>query len=117
MVPWSAIFSTPDSYTWLESGKLIKSTLILVPRACRSRASSLGTGTYGTGSARKLAVVSKAHALELGHFTTRNNFQSEVLRRNEVFPLTYVDRIIFPAKTAQLLQNSISLRSQSDLSL
>ena len=29
-------------------------------------ASSLDPGTHGTGSARKLAVVSKAHALELG---------------------------------------------------
>ena len=38
---------------------------------------------------------SKAHALELGRFSTRNNFHSEVLRRNKVFTkvfvLTYVD--------------------------
>jgi hypothetical protein len=61
---------------------------------------SLGPGTYGTGSAIKLAVVSKAHAhaRELGHFSTRNNFQSEVLRINEVFALTYVNRIIFPSE-------------------
>ena len=67
---------------------------ILVPRASRPRASSLGPGTHKTGSARKLAVVSKVHALELGRFSTHNNFHSEVLRRNEVFCL---------AKTAQLL--------------
>jgi hypothetical protein len=54
-------------------------------------------GTYGTGSASKLAVVSKVHGLEFGHFSTGNNFQSEVLRRNEVFALTYVDRIFFPS--------------------
>jgi hypothetical protein len=47
---------------------------------------------------------------------SNDNFHSEVLRRNEVFVLTYVDRIL-PAKTAQLLRNSSSLRSQSDLSL
>jgi hypothetical protein len=39
---------------------------ILVPRASRPHTSSLGPGTHGTGSARKLAVVSKVHALELG---------------------------------------------------
>ena len=43
-------------------------------------------------------VVSKAHALELGHFSTRKNFHSEVLRRNEVFVLTYVDIIILPSE-------------------
>ena len=59
---------------------------------CRRR-----PGTYGTGSASKLAVVSKVHGLELGHFSTGNNFQSELLRRNEVFALTYVDRIFFPS--------------------
>ena len=47
---------------------------ILVPRASRSRTSSLGPGTHGTGSARKLAVVSKV-PLEL-LFSTRNNFHS-----------------------------------------
>jgi hypothetical protein len=36
-----------------------------------SAARSLGPGTHGTGSARKLAKLSKAHALELGHFSTR----------------------------------------------
>jgi hypothetical protein len=51
---------------------------------------SLGPGTHGTGSARKRAVVSKMHSLELGRFNTRNNFHSEVLRRNEVFVLTYL---------------------------
>jgi hypothetical protein len=71
---------------------------ILVPRASRSRASSPGPGTHGTGSSRKLAVVSKAHALELGRFSTRNNFHSKVLRRNEAFVLTYVDRIILPSE-------------------
>jgi hypothetical protein len=45
-------------------------------------------GTHVTGSARKLAVVSKAYALELGRFSSRNNFHSEVLRRNEIFVLT-----------------------------
>ena len=37
---------------------------------------------HGTGSARKLAVVSKAHALELGHIDM----------------LTYFDRKIFPSE-------------------
>jgi hypothetical protein len=41
-----------------------------------------GLGTHRTGSVRK------AHALELGRFSTRNSFHSEVLRRNEVFVLT-----------------------------
>ena len=54
-----------------------------------------GPGIHGTGSARKLAVVSKAHTLELERFSTCNNFHREVLRRNEVFVLTYFDRIIF----------------------
>jgi hypothetical protein len=49
---------------------------ILVPRAFRPRTSSLGPGTHGTGSARKLAVVFKEHALELGHFSPHNNFHS-----------------------------------------
>jgi hypothetical protein len=83
-----------DSYTTqitIKPGKLTKLGLV-------ARASSLGPGTHGTGSARKLAVVSKAHALELGRFSTRNNFHSEALRRNEVFVLTYVDRIILPCE-------------------
>jgi hypothetical protein len=79
--------------------------LILVPRASRPRASSLHPGTHETGSARKRAVFSKAHALELGRFSTRNNFHSEVLRRNEVFVLTYVDRISLPSTNC-----SISIR-------
>ena len=58
----------------------------------------LTLGIQGTGSARKLAVVSKAHALELESFSTRKNFHSEALRRNEVFVLTYVDRKIFPSE-------------------
>jgi hypothetical protein len=37
---------------------------ILVPRASRPRATSIGPGIHGTESARKLAVVSKAHTLE-----------------------------------------------------
>jgi hypothetical protein len=37
---------------------------------------------HGTGSARKLAVVSKAHALELGHIDM----------------LTYFDRKFFPSE-------------------
>jgi hypothetical protein len=41
---------------------------------------TLGPRTHGTVSARKLAVVSKAHAHELGRFSTRNNFHREVLR-------------------------------------
>ena len=64
-------------------------------RAFRLLASSLGPGKHGTGIARKLAVVSKAHALELRRYSTRKNFHREVLRRNEVFVLTYVDRTIF----------------------
>jgi hypothetical protein len=54
---------------------------ILVPGACRRRATFISPGIHGTGSARyKLTVVSKAHALEFGGFSTRNNFHSEVLR-------------------------------------
>jgi hypothetical protein len=44
------------------------------------RATFIGSGIHGTRSARKLAVVSKAHALELGRFSTRNNFHRQVLR-------------------------------------
>ena len=33
-------------------------------------------------------MVSKAHALELGRFSTGTNFHSEVLRGNEAFVLT-----------------------------
>ena len=76
--------------------------LVLVPRASRPRVSSLGPGTHGTESARKLAVVSKAHAFALGLFSTRNNFHREVLRINEVFVLTYVDRIIFPSENCSI---------------
>jgi hypothetical protein len=64
------------------------SEFILVPSASRPCATSLGPGTVtqGTGSARTLAVVSKADALELGRLiSTHNNFHSEVLRRNKVF--------------------------------
>jgi hypothetical protein len=71
--------------------------------APRPRATFIGPGIHGTGSARKLAVVSEAHALELGRFSTRNNFYRQVLRRNEVFVLTYFDRKNFLAKIAQLL--------------
>jgi hypothetical protein len=53
-------------------------------------------GIHGTGSARKPAVVSKAHALDLGRFSTSYNFHREVLQRNEIFVLTYFDRIILP---------------------
>ena len=35
--------------------------LILVPRASRPHASSLGPGTHRTGTARKLALISNAH--------------------------------------------------------
>ena len=56
--------------------RMFPAEIILVPRASRPRASSPGPGTHGTGSARKLAAVSKAHALELGCFSTRNNVQS-----------------------------------------
>jgi hypothetical protein len=55
--------------------------------APRPRATFIGPGIHGTGSARKLAVVSEAHVLELGRFSTRNNFYRQVLRR--VFVLTY----------------------------
>ena len=34
---------------------------ILVPRAARPHASSLGPGTHRTGTARKLALISNAH--------------------------------------------------------
>jgi hypothetical protein len=97
--------------------KNLLSLAILVPRASRPRATFIGHGIYGTGSARKLAVVSKAHALELGSFRTRNNFHREVLRRNDLFVLIYFDRKFFLVKIAQLLRNSSSLRSQSDLFL
>ena len=70
----------------------------LVRRASRPRATFIGPGIDGTGSARKLSVVSKAHTLELGHFSTRNNFHREVLRRNEICVLTYFDRKIFPSE-------------------
>jgi hypothetical protein len=35
-----------------------------------------------------------AHALELGRFSTRDNSHNEVLRKNKIFVLTYVDRNI-----------------------
>jgi hypothetical protein len=41
---------------------------ILVPRASRSSATFIGPEIHGTGSARKLSVVSKAHTIELGRF-------------------------------------------------
>ena len=50
-----------------------------------------GPGIHGTGSARKLAVVSKAHTLESGRFSSCNNFHREILRRNELFVLTYFE--------------------------
>jgi hypothetical protein len=37
-----------------------------------------GPGIHGTGSARKLAVVSKAHTLESGRFSSCNNFHREM---------------------------------------
>ena len=37
-----------------------------------------------------MSEPSKQHAVELGRFSTRNNFYSEALRRNEVFVLTYM---------------------------
>jgi hypothetical protein len=51
----------------------------------------MGPGAHGTGSARTLEVVSKAHALELGCFSTRNNFTDKYY---VVFVSTYFDRII-----------------------
>ena len=57
----------------------IMDVCILVPRSSRSRATFIGHGIHRTGSARKLAVVSKANALELGRFSTRNNFHRQVL--------------------------------------
>jgi hypothetical protein len=35
---------------------------------------STSPGTHGTGRTRKLSVVSKGDTLELGRFSTRNNF-------------------------------------------
>jgi hypothetical protein len=61
-------------------------------------ASSLGAGKGGTESGRKIAVDFKAHALQLGRFSKCNNFHNEVLQRNKVFVLTYVDRIVLPGK-------------------
>jgi hypothetical protein len=90
---------------------------ILVPSTSWPRTTFISPGIHGTDSARKLVVVSKAHALEMGLSNTRNNFHRQVLRRNEIFVFTYFDGIIFPTKIAQLLRNSSSLRSQSDLSL
>jgi hypothetical protein len=58
----------------------------------------IGPGIHGTGSARKLAVIYKAHALELGRFSTSDNFHRQVLRSNKVFVLTYFDRKIFPSE-------------------
>ena len=55
-------------------------------------------GIHGTDSARKLVVVSEAHALEMRRSNTSNNFHRQVLRRNETFVLTYFDRIIFPSE-------------------
>jgi hypothetical protein len=80
---------------------LLQTTRVKIPGRDHSRPQGRSRppqapGTHGTGSVRKLAAVSKAHALELGCFSTRNNVQSEVLRKNEVFVLTYVDRIILP---------------------
>ena len=48
-------------------------------------------------SKSSLNIIAQS-ALEWGRFSTRNNFHSEVLRRNEVFVLTCVDRIIFPSE-------------------
>ena len=41
--------------------KTIDTRPILVPRASRPHASSLGPGTHRTGTARKLALISNAH--------------------------------------------------------
>ena len=45
-----------------------------------TRFKTADTGTHTTGSAKKLAVVSKELVPELGHLSTRNNFHSEILR-------------------------------------
>jgi hypothetical protein len=102
---------------YLKINEIIWQDVSLFHLEPRPRATFIGPGIHGTGSARKLAVVSKAHALELEFFSTRNKFHREILRRNEVLVLTYFDRKFFLAKIAQLLRNSSSLRSQSDLSL
>jgi hypothetical protein len=44
---------------------------------------------WDTQNRKCKTICSKAHALELRRFSTRNNFHREVLRRNEVFVLTY----------------------------
>ena len=44
---------------------------------------STSPGTHGTGRTRKLSVVSKGHTLELGRFSTRNNFHREALYYEE----------------------------------
>jgi hypothetical protein len=63
------------------------------------RATFMRSGIHGTRSARKLAVVSKAHVLELGRFSTRNNFHRQVLRfTKKRSMLTCFDRKNFPSE-------------------
>jgi hypothetical protein len=66
---------------------------ILVPRDSRSGTSSLGPGTQGTGSARKLAVVSKAHTFHLGRFSTRIPLIWDALAPVTIFTLKYYEEM------------------------
>ena len=50
-----------NSTSFPGSSLLLRKDPILVPRASRPHASSLGPGTHRTGTARKLALISNAH--------------------------------------------------------
>jgi hypothetical protein len=54
-------FLSPLSRLWFMGTKHNLAQPILVPRASRPHASSLGPGTHRTGTARKLALISNAH--------------------------------------------------------
>ena len=60
---------------------------------------------HGTGSTRKLAVNKKTHALELGRFSTHNNFHEET---KYLCSHILIEKL-FLAKIAQRLRNSSSL--------
>jgi hypothetical protein len=60
----SLLLTPPHSSSLLLTpphSSLLLLTPILVPRASRPHASSLGPGTHRTGTARKLALISNAH--------------------------------------------------------
>ena len=96
---WSASTNCPPVY----SEYLFKP--ILVPRASQPRASSLGPGTHGTGSARKLWDALAPVTI----FTEKYYEETNYLCR-------HVDRVILPSENCSSSASSF-LRSQSDLSL